>query len=152
VFPVGPILSAVGTMCAEDPGNSATSGTAVRLEPCDGSSAQDWDDFSAYENTESGDPSTHNGLCLTSLVRVDPTTTNLELVEGIPVLVYACDPEPPAPNTEYLAGDWVLATNGEIFNTVAGLCLADPGSSTVKGTKLLLEDCDGDAGEIWGVG
>jgi hypothetical protein len=90
-------------MCAEDLGNS---GTAVELEPCDGSSAQDWDDFSAYENTQSGEPTTHHGLCL----------------------------------------------NGEIFNTEANLCLADPGSSTAKGTKLVLEDCDGDAGEIWAVG
>jgi hypothetical protein len=155
VFPAGPILSAVGTMCAEDPGNSATSGTAVRLEPCDGSSAQDWDDFSFYEATQSGEPTTHHGLCLSSLVKVDPNADfgdGFEFVEGIPVVVYACVPEPPAPNTEYLNGDWVTTTNGEIFNTEAGLCLADPGSSTAKGTKLALEDCDGDAGEIWGVG
>jgi hypothetical protein len=46
----------------------------------------------------------------------------------------------------------VTTTNGEIFNTEAGLCLADPGSSTAKGAKLALEDCDRDAGEIWGVG
>ena len=32
------------------------------------------------------------------------------------------------------------------------LCLADRGSSTTKGSKLFLEACDGDAGEIWGVG
>jgi hypothetical protein len=34
----------------------------------------------------------------------------------------------------------------------ANLCLADRGSSTAKGSKLFLEACDGDAGEIWGVG
>jgi Ricin-type beta-trefoil lectin domain len=150
LFPVGPMLSAIGKLCATDPGNSGASGTAVRLEPCNGSVAQDWEDFSAYENTQSGEPTTHHGLCLTSLANVDPTT-GIELVEGIPVVVYACVPEPPD-NFDYLTGDWVLTTNGEIFNTDANLCLADPRSSTAKGTKLLLEDCDGDAGEIWGVG
>jgi hypothetical protein len=155
LFPAGPMLSAVGRMCAEDPGNSATSGTAVRLEPCDGSSAQDWDDFSFYEVTQSGEPSTHHGLCLSSLATVNPNAAfgdGFEFLEGLPVLVYSCVPEPPAPNTVYLNGDWATTTNGEIFNTEAGLCLADPGSSTAKGAKLALEDCDGDAGEIWAVG
>jgi hypothetical protein len=152
LLPAGPILSAVGKMCAEDPGNSAASGTAVELEPCDGSSAQDWDDFSAFENTMSGEPTTHHGLCLSSLVPVDPTTSALDLLEGAPVQVYACVPQSPAANTAYLSGDWVLTTNGEIFNSQASLCLADPGSSTAKGTKLVLEDCYGNAGEIWAVG
>jgi hypothetical protein len=152
LLPVGPMLSAVGKMCAEDPGNSGTSGTAVRLEPCDGSSAQNWDDFSAYESTPSGVPTTHHGLCLSSLAKVDPASLAAEYVEGIAAVVYACVPEPPAPYIEYLNGDWALTPNGEIFNTSAELCLADPGSSTAKGTKLVLEDCDGDAGEIWGVG
>jgi hypothetical protein len=152
LLPAGPILSAVGKMCAEDPGNSGTPGTAVRLAPCDGSSAQAWDDFSAYQDTQSAAPTTHHGLCLSSPVKVNPTTSALELVEGTPVQVYTCVPEQPTPNTEYLNGDWVLATNGELFNIIASLCLADPGSSTAKGTKLVLEDCDGDAGEIWAAG
>jgi hypothetical protein len=151
LFPAGPILSAVGKMCAEDPGNSGTSGTAVRLEPCDGSSAQAWDDFSFFGDTQSGVPTTHHGLCLSSLVKVDPSDESPELVEGIGVVVFSCVPEPPAANTAYLSADWVPLANGEIFNTDAGLCVADPGSSTAKGTKLVLQDCDGDAGEIWGV-
>ncbi|MCW2933507.1 MAG: hypothetical protein JWM19_4469, partial [Actinomycetia bacterium] len=151
VLPVGPIQSAVGKMCAEDPGNSATSGTAVRLEPCDGSSAQDWGDFSAFMDSQAGEPASHHGLCLSVIVKAGSNYAP-ELVEGIPVVVYNCAPERPAANTEYLNGDWVTTTNGEILNTDAGLCLADPGSSAAKGTKLVLEDCNGDAGEIWGVG
>jgi hypothetical protein len=136
-------------MCAEDPGNKTA---AVVLEPCDGSSTQDWGDFSAYEDTPSGEPVTHHGLCLTSPVDLDEATGNLEYVEGLRVLAYACIPLPSPPNVEFLNGDWAPTANGEIFNTDAGLCLADPGSSTAKGTKLVLEDCDGDAGEIWAVG
>jgi hypothetical protein len=151
LFPAGPILSAVGKMCAEDPGNSGTSGTAVRLEPCDGTSAQAWGDFSDIEDTYGGVPSTHHGLCLSSLVKLGSNGFP-ELVEGTGVVVYTCMVAHPAANTAYLNGDWVTTANGEIYNTDAGLCLADPGSSTVRGTKLVLQDCDGDAGEIWGVG
>jgi len=150
VLPAGPILSAVGKMCAEDPGNSATSGTAVRLEPCDGSSAQDWGDFSDFEDL-GGEPSSHHGLCLSVLVKNNSNDAP-ELIEGIPVVVSNCAQDNPAANTDDLNGDWVTTTTGEIFNTDAGLCLADPASSAARGTKLVLEDCDGDAGEIWGVG
>ncbi len=150
VFPAGQILSAVGKMCAEDPGNSATSGTAVRLEPCDGTSAQDWGDFSDFMDTYNGEPSTHRGLCLTALAQVD-SNNNLEIVEGIPVVVNTCYPEHPAAHTAYLNDDWITVPDGEILNIDTGLCLADPGSSTAKGTKLVLQDCDGDAGEIWAV-
>jgi len=152
-LPTGPIVSAVGTMCAEDPGNSAVSGTAVELEPCDGSSAQSWGDFSDFLFSPSGEPATHQGLCLTAVA-----TTNLnyplEFLEGTPVAVTVCGTPPSQGSSHivYLNADWVTRPNGEIVNTDTNLCLADPGSSTAKGSKLFLEACDGDAGEIWGVG
>ena len=151
-LPDGPIVSAVGTMCAEDPGNSTVSGTAVELEPCDGSSAQSWGDFSDFLFSATGEPDTHQGLCLTALAQ-----TNLaypfEYLENTPVAVNTCTPTPPPGNTiSYLNSDWATRPNGEIVNMDANLCLADRGSSTAKGSKLFLEACDGDAGEIWGVG
>jgi hypothetical protein len=150
-FPAGPMLSAVGGMCAEDPGDSSTSGTAVRLEPCDGASAQDWGDFSAFLDTTSGEPTTHHGLCLTASVTID-SNFQPEFVDGIPVVVASCSSPSTPPNTTYLNSDWVTTTSGEIVNTDANMCLADPGSSAAKGVNLVLDDCDGDAGEIWGVG
>ncbi|HUN34750.1 MAG TPA: ricin-type beta-trefoil lectin domain protein [Trebonia sp.] len=150
LLPVGPLMSAVGRMCAEDPGNSGTRGTAVRLEPCDGSLAQRWDDFSDFMDSMNGDTRTHHGLCLSAPVKVD-ASGDAELVEGIPVVMYDCMPSNQN-SPVYVEGDWLPARNGEIFNLDTGLCLADPGSSTAKGTKLALEDCDGDAGEIWAVG
>jgi hypothetical protein len=151
-LPDGPIVSAVGTMCAEDPGNSTVSGTAVELEPCDGSSAQSWGDFSDFLFSATGEPDTHQGLCLTALAQ-----TNLaypfEYLENTPVAVNTCTPTPSQGNTiSYLNSDWATRPNGEIVNMDANLCLADRGSSTAKGSKLFLEACDGDAGEIWGVG
>ena len=152
-LPAGPIVSAVGTMCAEDPGNSTVSGTAVELEPCDGSSAQSWGDFSDFLFSATGEPATHQGLCLTALAE-----TNLaypfEYLENTPVAVNTCTPTPSqgSSSISYLNSDWATRPNGEIVNTDANLCLADRGSSTAKGSKLFLEACDGDAGEIWGVG
>jgi hypothetical protein len=152
-LPVGPIVSAVGTMCAEDPGNSAVSGTAVELEPCDGSGAQSWGDFSDFLFSATGEPATHQGLCLTALAETNPAYP-FEYLENTPVAVNTCSPTPSQGSNpiSYLNSDWATRPNGEIVNTDANLCLADRGSSTAKGSKLFLEACDGDAGEIWGVG
>ena len=151
-LPDGPVVSAVGTMCAEDPGNSAVSGTAVELEPCDGSSAQTWGDFSDFLFSATGEPDTHQGLCLTALAQTNQAYP-FEYLENTPVAVNTCTPTPSPGNTiSYLNSDWATRPNGEIVNMDANLCLADRGSSAAKGSKLFLEACDGDAGEIWGVG
>jgi Ricin-type beta-trefoil lectin domain/Putative Ig domain len=152
-LPAGAIVSAVGTMCASDPGNSTVSGTAVELEPCDGSSAQSWGDFSDFLFSATGEPATHQGLCLTALAQTN-TTYPFEYLENTPVAVADCTPTPTqgSGNVSYLNSDWATRPNGEIVNTDANLCLADRGSSTAKGSKLFLEACDGDAGEIWAVG
>jgi hypothetical protein len=140
-------------MCASDPGNSTVSGTAVELEPCDGSSAQSWGDFSDFLFSATGEPATHQGLCLTALAQTN-TTYPFEYLENTPVAVADCTPTPSqdSGNVSYLNSDWATRPNGEIVNTDANLCLADRGSSTAKGSKLFLEACDGDAGQIWGVG
>ena len=150
-LPAGPIVSAVGTMCAEDPGNSAVSGTPVELEPCNASTAQSWGDFSDFLFSTTGEPATHQGLCLTALAQTNPAFP-FEYLENTPVAVNTCTPTSPAGNISYLNSDWSTRPNGEIVNTDANLCLADRGSSTAKGSKLFLEACDGDAGEIWAVG
>jgi beta-glucosidase len=152
-LPAGPLVSAVGTMCAEDPGNSAVSGTAVELEPCNGSSAQSWGDFSDFLFSPSEEPATHQGLCLTALAKTNPSYP-FEYLEDTPVAVNVCTPTPSTGSNpiSFLNADWVTRPDGEIVNTDANLCLADRGSSTARGSKLFLEACDGDAGEIWGVG
>ena len=47
---------------------------------------------------------------------------------------------------------WSILPDGQIMNNTANLCLDDPGDSTANGTQLVLEDCYGEAGEIWAVG
>jgi hypothetical protein len=152
-LPAGAIVSAVGTMCAADPDNSTASGTAVELEPCNGGSAQSWGDFSDFLFSPSGEPATHHGLCLTALAQTNQSYP-FAYLEDTPVAVSTCTPAPSTGSNpiSYLNSDWITRPNGEIVNTDANLCLADRGSSTARGSKLFLEACDGDAGEIWAVG
>jgi hypothetical protein len=146
-LPAGPVLSAIAGKCAEDPGNSSAQGTAVRLEPCDGSAAQKWGDFS----NPTGIPSTHGGRCLSAALPVTGTgmTVNILVLEGAPVVIASCDGE--TMTTAY-ASDWTLMPDGQIVNDDVNMCLADPGNASANGTKLVLEDCYGDPGEIWAVG
>jgi Ricin-type beta-trefoil lectin domain/Putative Ig domain len=152
-LPAGAIVSAVGSMCASDPGNSVVSGTAVELEPCDGGSAESWGDFSDFLFSATGEPATHQGLCLTALAQTN-LTYPFEYLENTPVAVADCTPtgSEASGNVSYLNSDWATRPNGEILNLDTNLCLADRGSATAKGSKLFLEACDGDAGEIWAVG
>jgi hypothetical protein len=138
----------------------ATAGTAggsgLELATCNGSAGQAWS-LEQGEGTLTN-PATAGGRDLqlrrqSGGRRVGP----LEYLENTPVAVNTCTPTPspsPSPgNTiSYLNSDWATRPNGEIVNMDANLCLADRGSSTAKGSKLFLEACDGDAGEIWGVG
>ena len=51
----------------------------------------------------------------------------------------------------FVAGDlWLPTPNGELINTNSGRCLADPGNGPA-GTKLVQEDCYGQAGEVWAI-
>lgn len=45
--------------------------------------------------------------------------------------------------------DWLVGPNGELINEGSGLCLDDPGDSTVSGTQLTESDCYGQLGQIW---
>ena len=45
---------------------------------------------------------------------------------------------------------WLPTPNGELINTNSGRCLADPGNGPA-GTKLVQEDCYGQAGEVWAI-
>jgi Ricin-type beta-trefoil lectin domain len=49
----------------------------------------------------------------------------------------------------FVPGDqWIPTPNGELVNTNSGRCLADPGDGP-PGTRLVQEDCYGQAAEIW---
>ena len=44
---------------------------------------------------------------------------------------------------------WYVVANGMLENDNAEKCLAIPGNSTAAGTRLALEDCYGQPGDIW---
>jgi len=141
----GPVLSAIAGKCAEDPGNSTAQGTAARLEPCNGSAAQKWGDFS----NSTGIPSTHGGQCLSAALPITDDGSSILALEGTPVVIASCDG---GTITTAYAGDWTLMPDGQIVNDDVNMCLADPGNAGANGTKLVLDDCYGDSGEIWAVG
>ncbi|HEX8009248.1 MAG TPA: RICIN domain-containing protein [Trebonia sp.] len=124
---------------------AGTQGTAVRFEPCDGSAAQKWGDFS----NSTGIPSTHGGLCLSAALPMTTGGRGIRVLDGTPVVVAPCDQ---GTMTTVYASDWTLMPDGQIFNADVNMCLADPGNTSANGTKLVLEDCYGDPGEIWAVG
>jgi Ricin-type beta-trefoil lectin domain/Putative Ig domain len=43
---------------------------------------------------------------------------------------------------------WLPGPGGEIISALTGLCLSDPGNGPA-GTGLVLEDCYGEAGQVW---
>jgi len=49
----------------------------------------------------------------------------------------------------YAASLWYLTAYGQIENAQAQKCLAIPSNSTANSTRLELEDCYGEPGEIW---
>ena len=44
---------------------------------------------------------------------------------------------------------WLVLANGQLANEGDGLCIDDPGNSTVAGTQLVMAPCYGALGEIW---
>jgi ricin-type beta-trefoil lectin protein len=49
----------------------------------------------------------------------------------------------------YDANLWYLTAYGQLENAQAQKCLAIPNNSTANSTRLELEDCYGEPGEIW---
>ena len=139
-LPPAPVTSAISGKCLDVPGSSPSVGTAVGIADCDGGAAQLWGDFS----TDTLEPATHDGLCLAAFAQAGPPS--LQWV-GSPVEMETC--RVPFPMIEE---GWSILPDGQIMNNTANLCLDDPGDSTANGTPLVLQDCYGEAGEIWAVG
>ena len=139
-LPPAPVTSAIAGQCLDVPGSSPAVAAAVDVADCDGSAEQLWGDFSM----DTLKPATHGGLCLAAFAQAGPPS--LQWV-GSPVEMETC--RVPFPMIEE---GWSILPDGQIMNNTANLCLDDPGDSTANGTQLVLEDCYGEAGEIWAVG
>jgi Ricin-type beta-trefoil lectin domain len=149
--------------------NPGHQGTQVSLLACGQSSAQTWTFTSA--NAQSAIP----GLCLAFRSGSPPASLEVAACGGGTHQSFQFEPngiieagngcvvgaslrrDGAAPVVSGCgsgtdpAETWHSGPNGELINQGTGLCLDDPGNSTASGTKVLLEDCYGQPGEIWAV-
>jgi len=125
-LPDGPIITGAGADCLDNPETFPVLGTQSDVAGCVTTEpAQQW---SVFNNGFIG-----QRFCL--------QVRGGSLLDGGIVDVDSC----------FVAGDlWLPTPNGELINTNSGRCLADPGNGPA-GTKLVQEDCYGQAGEVWAI-
>ena len=134
VLAPSPFESAVAGKCINDSGNSTANGAAIVSYTCNGA---------GNEKVEVGNAGQYallliNGKCL--------NVVSNGTVDGDWVQLYSCAD---SSNDAYAANLWNLTADGQLENAQAQKCLAIPGNSASNSTRLVLEDCYGEPGEIW---
>jgi hypothetical protein len=125
---VTPVSSGIGgPLCVDDWSNSSVNYSAVVINACNGTAAQQWD-FVSPSNTVR-----INGLCLD--VYAGGTA------DGTPVDIYVCNGTG--------AQTWIWQSDQTLYNPQSGKCLDDTGWSTTPGTQLQIWDCAGSANQQW---
>ena len=130
-LPAGPVASQIPGLCLDDSGNSTANGAKIDVWTCGSTTAQQW------AAGPDGTLRVH-GKCLD--VHSSGTAS------GTPVDLWSCNGTG--------AQQWQLVPSGggaEVVNPHSGLCLADPGDSSVKGTAVQVITCTGAPGEGWRV-
>jgi GH25 family lysozyme M1 (1,4-beta-N-acetylmuramidase) len=131
----GPVRLALGK-CLNDVGNSSANGTRADIYTCNGSTAQRW----TY--AQDGTLRIH-GKCL-----VPPSSptggarVRLEPCAGTTIQRWWLT------NPRSISSALGPAAIG-LLNPAAGMCLSDPGGSTVNGTRVVIGSCDGSKGQAW---
>jgi predicted alpha-1,6-mannanase (GH76 family) len=121
----GAVTSGVPGKCLDVEGGSTANGTAVQLNTCNNTGAQDWTSYSDGTLQNSG-------KCL------DATANGTG--NGTPVEIWDCNGG---------ANQVWQPYDGGYVNPVSGRCLDDPGFSTTDGTQLDIWDCDGGSNQQW---
>lgn len=132
--PTGAVRVSLGSLCLN--AGSSSAGSPVSIWACNGSAAQQW----TYAQD---DTLRIYGECL-----------------GLPSPVQAGDNVQLQTCNGYPSQQWQLVyprsvsptANGEnltLYNPGSGMCLDDPGSSTVNGTSQVVWTCDGNQKEEW---
>jgi hypothetical protein len=134
VLPSSPFESAVPGKCINDSGNSTANGAAIVSYTCNGA---------GNEKLEVATAGAYavllvNGKCLNA--------TGNGTNDGTVIQLYTCVN---SSDDVYAANLWYLTAYGQIENAQAQKCLAIPNNSTANSTRLELEDCYGEPGEIW---
>jgi hypothetical protein len=124
----------VAGKCINDSGNSTANGAAIVSYTCNGA---------GNEKLEVGNAGQYAVLLINNkcLNVVGNGTVNGDWVQ-----LYSCTD---SSNFVYPASLWYLTADGQIENAQAQKCLAIPGNTATNSTRLVLEDCYGEPGEIW---
>ena len=128
-MPAGPVSSQVPGKCLDDNGNHTANGTKIDVWSCTGGAAQRW------TTGPDGTIRVH-GECL--------DVHNGGTASGTPVDLWSCNGAG--------AQQWHLVPSAggvALVNPRAGLCLTDPGNSTVNGTGLQIATCTSATGQVW---
>jgi hypothetical protein len=128
-LPAAPFIAAVGADCMDDPGDSGSVGTQVKIATCRSGATEQ--QFTAGPAGLIEGP---GSLCL---------STHGSLLDGAAIDLEDCD-------SGSFSQVWQLTADGQIVNANSGRCLSDPGDGSA-GTRLVQEDCYGQAGEIWAI-
>jgi Ricin-type beta-trefoil lectin domain/Putative Ig domain len=134
LLPGSPFESAVAGKCINDSGSSSANGAAIVSYTCNGA---------GNEKLEVGTAGQYallmvNGKCLNAIGN--------GTVNGTEIQLFTCAN---SSDDAYTANLWYLTAYGQLENAQAQKCLAIPNNSTANSTRLELEDCYGEPGEIW---
>ncbi len=123
----GAVTSGIAGKCMDVSGSNSANGTHVQLWDCNGTSAQNWTQYS--------DNTLHAlGKCLDATGNGTANGTKLE--------IWDCNGG---------ANQVWQVYNGGYINPVSGRCVDDPSSSTTNGTQLQLWDCNGTNAQKWSI-
>jgi GH25 family lysozyme M1 (1,4-beta-N-acetylmuramidase)/3D (Asp-Asp-Asp) domain-containing protein len=128
-LPAGPAASGIAGKCLDDSANSTTNGNKIDIWTCNNTTEQNW-------IAEPDGTVRIHGKCLD--VYHSGTTS------GTRVDLYSCNGT--------AAQQWNIVASGAgstLVNPQSGLCLADPGDSTVNGTGNVIATCTAAAGQAW---
>jgi hypothetical protein len=130
-LPASPVLSGLDGKCLDDRGNSSANGNPIQSYACNGFASQRWT-ISPLGQLEI------HGKCLDAI--------GYGTTDGTLLQLYTCNNNPTIANQI-----WYVTGTGQLENVNAQKCLAIPVDSTVDGTRVTLQDCYGQPGEIWAV-
>jgi hypothetical protein len=120
-------------MCMDDAGDSSVSGAAVELSACLNDAEQNW-------TVQAGGTIQVNGLCLDTVAG--------GTASGTLAVLNACQTGSSTQQWSQGAGN-TLVNAGATAAEGAPICLDDPGVSTVDGTQLQINACDGGPDDVW---
>lgn len=129
---MAPVSSSTG-LCLDNPGNSVTSGTRVRVYTCNNSTAQklEWNSDGSIKFR----PNSTTELCLDN--------ANNAAANGNPIRIYTCNGT--------VAQRWEYRDNGSIYHPSTGMCIDNPNNSAASGPEIQLYGCNATAAQTWGL-